>query len=381
MNMRFKTLLVLLTLAATTFAAPIRVGIFTGIGQGRFWTTSAHTAANAITLLLAAPDTARLGPNLIKPRDGVTASRFGIVTGTGYATVEQKQAFINALDTLNVLVFVNNTAIGEVFSEPDHRQKIEAFVRRKGLVSVHKTIDSYGAWPAWDSLHGARFQNHPSSDRNAAIRLDTLSGRDEAWHFLNRGLADTTFLEEWFSYTTNADVIRSTPGLKTTVNVDETTYAGGLGGARSMGTDHPLSWYRELSEGGRFFYTAIGHRANLYQGGNQPRFLRRQLYNAILWAAGVDSTGNVVSVTDRTTKPHSRVADQAQLSFTKSALTVTLLNNGAHSIEILALNGRRIDARQNAARGQYTFDRLTPGVHIITVFSHAGRTTKLITIP
>jgi type 1 glutamine amidotransferase len=250
------------------------------------------------------------------------------------------------------------------------------------VVCVHATTDSFGAWPEWDALHGTRFQNHPSSDRYATVRLDTLSGQDDSWTFLNRGLADTTFLEEWFSFTTNADVIRATPGLKTTLNIDETSYTGGMGGARAMGEDHPMSWYREFPEGGRFFYTALGHRANLYQGGSQPRFLRRQLYNAILWAAGHNGDGTSVRGEGRGTEVSGgRFADHARAAFSGGTLTVSLLRDGPHAVGILGLDGRRVAEQRGTGRQEYAFASLRPGVHIVSVTTGAGRAARLVTIP
>ena len=51
---------------------------------------------------------------------------------------------------------------------------------------------------------------------------------------------------------------------------------------------------------------------------------------------------------------------------------MSLLHNGAHTVELLALDGRRIDSRHGAARGEYSFANLRPGVHLIAVTSPAG---------
>jgi type 1 glutamine amidotransferase len=46
--------------------------------------------------------------------------------------------------------------------------------------------------------------------------------------------------------------------------------------------DHPIAWYHEF-EGGRAWYTALGHPVELY---SDPRFTRHVL-GGIRWAAGV----------------------------------------------------------------------------------------------
>ena len=47
-----------------------------------------------------------------------------------------------------------------------------------------------------------------------------------------------------------------------------------------MGADHPAAWTRE-TEGGRFFYTAIGHDARVLN----TEFGRRHMLEALRWAA------------------------------------------------------------------------------------------------
>lgn len=246
--------------AASSFAAPIRVGIFKSYGANRFWHTNIHTAGAAIVSILQNPDSANLGPDLVKPKDGFIATQYGKLSGASTTSDAEEAPFFDALDSLDVVVFPSIADMGNVIeaSHPAKRPRLLQHIRTKGVVSIHATTDSYGTWPAWDSVHGARFRNHPSSDREATLHLDSTARLDPDGRFLNRGLPDTArFVEEWLSFTTNADAIRAT-GVKVTVNVDEDSYEGGLGGASAMG-DHPLSWYRTFPEGGRFFYTAIGH--------------------------------------------------------------------------------------------------------------------------
>jgi hypothetical protein len=383
MNMRFKTLLVLLSLAATTFPAPIRVGVFKGIGSGcSCWRTSIHTAGNVISDILANPLTSNLGPDLVLPLDTFLVGQYGTPSSaTGPPTPDQKRTFIEALDSLDVVVFPNTAHYAGLFTDSTERAKIEAFAKIRGVVSIHMSIYRLGSpiWEQWDSLHGAIFQNYPSSDRTASIYLDTISQSEPSWKFLNRGLTDTAFLESWISFTTNGEAIRNVPKLKVTLRVDESSYAGGLGGARAMGTDHPLSWYRSFSEGGRFFYTAIGGRGNLYQGAAPSRFLRRQLYNAILWAAGVDSTGTV-SIADRNRARHPRFGDHARMSFNANALTVSLLRDGPNKVEVLGVDGRRMAFRRGEGRTEHRFDALRSGAYIVVVTTGKQRVTRMAVV-
>jgi type 1 glutamine amidotransferase len=370
----------LLALATAASAAPIRVGIlaFASVGRFEVYHTSTPTAANAIVSILTNPESENLGPNLVVPLSGILTSRLG-PSGQATATTSDVEAIIGALDTTDVLVFVNIMEIGQIFSQPAHREKLLAFSRTKGIVSHHQTLDTYGRWPEWDTLQGARFQNHPSSDREATIRLDTAAKKDAHWPLLNRGLPDTArFLEEWHSFTAAHWMVRSDSSFKVTVNVDETSYAGGMAGARAMGTDHPLSWYRTFPEGGRFFYTALGHRAATFlnTGGNPSTpFVRRQLYNAILWAGGYDIATAI--------GPHAEsrsFTSTARLSLSGSTLAVSILKNEPHTIQLAGLQGKVVDTRRGAG-GEHVFQNLRSGVHVVSITTPAGRSARRVAIP
>jgi type 1 glutamine amidotransferase len=364
---------------------PIRVGIFKGTGTGEYWHTNIHTVGSALASILANPVGAgiNLGNNPVVPDSGFTFTQFGLTgEATGTPSLAQTNAFIAALDTLDVAIISAMVNIGNVINSTAQRNAMINFWQTKGYIAVHASTDSKGTWPALDSVQAARFQNHPRSDRNGTLRLDTIGGGGPAkpeWAFLNRGLADTTFVEEWFSFTQNANVIRSFPNLQTTVNIDEASYVGGLDGARQMGSDHPMSWYRKIGTTGRFFYTAVGHRAQNIQGGNNPRFLRRQLYNAILWAAGYDT---VAATSIKSGRAPGSAANFSTITVSPSALTVTMVPEGDHTVELLALDGRRVAIRQGSGHDKsYSFPGLRPGIYALAVSNAQGRTSRLVTVP
>jgi type 1 glutamine amidotransferase len=87
--------------------------------------------------------------------------------------------------------------------------------------------------------------------------------------------------EEWYEY----DAPRAT--LHYLLSVDEKTYKPeanwGAKSGKGMGDFHPLAWYQEY-DGGRAFYTGLGHLPATYSDTN---FLHH-VYGGIYWAA----TGN-----------------------------------------------------------------------------------------
>ena len=384
-------------LAAVSYAAPVRVGFFKGIAPSRYWNTNMHTAGAALSDLLGNPDSANLGPALVKPSGGIRVAFYGVpyvATDTMHLlrtpTAEQKAAFIAALDSLDVVIFSNSTGLDGIFTDSLQRRALERFFKTRGVVGLHWTWQTGGsaaAWGTWDSLPGARSGSWIVSGFGT-VRLD-MTARDPASRFLNRGLPDTArFAEKWLSLTLLPDALRANPGLKATVTLDSASLSPS--NMRSPNTQ-PYSWYRELPEGGRFFYTGLGDRVGLFTGapsldsaGDTVRpgthFLRRQLYNAILWAAGVDSNG-VVSVRGRAAESGRPFSDAARITVNGGALTISVLDDGAHSIELRGVDGRRVGVRSASGRADHIFTDLRPGVHIVAITTPRGRHTRRVMIP
>ena len=106
-----------------------------------------------------------------------------------------------------------------------------------------------------------------------------------------QGLPDAwTMTDEWYSFTKNP----RDNGSHILATLDESTYAPVFltGKSLRMG-DHPVAWSRHLGPagldpehgGGRMFYSAIGHRPEIYA---DPVY-RRMPVNAVIWAAGAGS--------------------------------------------------------------------------------------------
>jgi type 1 glutamine amidotransferase len=103
---------------------------------------------------------------------------------------------------------------------------------------------------------GAYFSNHPAQQTASIILNDSN-------HLATKGLpAIWTRKDEWYNFkeiSTHINVLLS---------LDEKSYKGGTNGA-----NHPMAWYHEF-EGGRVFYTALGHTNESYA---EPLFLQHIL--------------------------------------------------------------------------------------------------------
>jgi type 1 glutamine amidotransferase len=128
---------------------------------------------------------------------------------------------------------------------------------------VHAASDSGYNWPWYGQLVGAYFRQHPAQ-QNAVVRVEDPN------HPSTRGLpAQFTRFDEWYDFQANPR-----PNVRVLTTVDESTYSGG-----TMGADHPSTWCHDF-DGGRAWYTALGHTAqsfseanflHLLLGGSRPR--------------------------------------------------------------------------------------------------------------
>ena len=169
-----------------------------------------------------------------------------------------------SLAQYRVVVFLNTT--GDIFN-PGEQAAFEKFVRRGGgFVGVHAASDTEYDWPWYGRLLGTYFRRHP------AIQSATLKVVDPSHRSTRHLPIRWTRTDEWYDFRSDLD-----RDITVLIRIDEATYRGGR-----MGADHPISWYHTY-DGGRAWYTALGHTAGSY---SEPLFLEH-LRGGISWAAGL----------------------------------------------------------------------------------------------
>jgi len=163
----------------------------------------------------------------------------------------------------DVVVFLSTS--GDAL-DADAENALARFVRGGGgFVGVHAASDTEYEFPFYGGLVGAYFNAHP------AIQQATLIVED-ALHPATMHLEATWVrTDEWYAFRENPR-----PNVRVLLRIDETSYDPGTG---AMGDDHPVAWAHEY-EGGRSFYTALGHTAESY---SEPAFLEH-LAGGIAWA-------------------------------------------------------------------------------------------------
>ena len=187
------------------------------------------------------------------------------------------------LKNYRAIVFLSTT--GDILNDAQ-QAAMETFIRAGGgFVGIHAAADTEYDWPWYGRLVGAYFKSHPAVQEATILVSDRVHPATGGAHLPARW----TRTDEWYDYTAN-------PRGKVHVlmNLNESSYGGGGGAAMEGGTlDHPIAWCHEF-DGGRSFYTGLGHTAESFA---EPLFLEH-LKGGILWAAGLmpgDASGTVES--------------------------------------------------------------------------------------
>jgi len=133
-----------------------------------------------------------------------------------------------------------------------------------GFLGVHAAADAEYDWRWYGRLVGGYFNGHPAQQTADVHPADST---DASTRFLP---AHWTRRDEWYNFK------MLSRDLHVLLTVDEKSYQGG-----TNGRFHPVSWYHKY-EGGRAWYTAMGHTDESYA----DSFYLNHLLHGILYAIG-----------------------------------------------------------------------------------------------
>jgi type 1 glutamine amidotransferase len=168
------------------------------------------------------------------------------------------------LKKYKVVVFLNTT--GDVLDNGQQEAFTKYIKSGGGFVGVHAATDTEYDWPWYNKLIGAYFLSHPAQQQEAIIEVVDKSNPGTA--MLPEKWKRT---DEWYNF---KDI---SPDIHVLAYLDETSYTGGMNSPK-----HPFIWYHEF-EGGRAFYTGVGHREDNY---DEP-LVQQHLLGAIKWAGKI----------------------------------------------------------------------------------------------
>jgi type 1 glutamine amidotransferase len=171
----------------------------------------------------------------------------------------------DGLADYEVVVFLSTT--GDVL-DPDQQAAFERYIQTGGgYAGVHAASDTEYDWPWYGDLVGSYFNGHPAQ-QTATVEVESRGNAS------TRGLpTEWVRFDEWYNF-------RGNPRGEVHVlaTLDESTYDAG---STAMGEDHPIAWCHPF-DGGRSWYTGMGHTVESY---SEARFLRH-LRGGIEQAAG-----------------------------------------------------------------------------------------------
>lgn len=133
------------------------------------------------------------------------------------------------------------------------RDALQGFVRGGGgVVGIHAASDSHYHWPWYQRLIGGHFTRHPQGTPEGTVHVV------DPGHRANKGLPKSiSRVDEWYYFDDY------NPQMKLLVTLDPASIK------EKDVNPNPISWAHEF-EGGRVFYTAMGHTAESY---SEPNFL------------------------------------------------------------------------------------------------------------
>lgn len=173
-----------------------------------------------------------------------TLSELGKQNGFDVDTTENA-AFFNedSLKSYRAVIFLNTTMdVLDPVQQADFKRFIEA---GGGFMGIHAAADTEYEWPWYGDLLGAYFKSHPKTQQakfKKAQDSDMVKNLPDEW----------IRTDELYNYK------RISKDINVLYTLDETSYEGG-----DNGDYHPIAWYHEF-QGGRSFYTGMGHTPESY---------------------------------------------------------------------------------------------------------------------
>jgi type 1 glutamine amidotransferase len=209
---------------------------------------------------------------------------FGWDHGINVDTTDHPEIFnLDDLSRYDAVVFVSTTDLGHALNDEQKSALAQWYRQGHGIVALHAAAVHHDTWDWWTRLVGCDFN---SDSVRSKARLTVPPEASD--HPAVKGQGPEVWVdEEWLCYDRSVSAI---PGVKVLLRLDESSYEPvrkkfqGNGG-KPMGKDHPAAWCREV-EGGRFFYSALGHDVRALS----TPFGRQHLLGGLAWVtqAGPD---------------------------------------------------------------------------------------------
>lgn len=206
--------------------------------------------------------------------------RLGAANGFAVDVATNSSGVFTAANLAQYDAVIWNSTTGNVLDSAEQTEFENYIQGGGGFVGLHAAADTEYDWAWYGDLIGAYFQNHPAQQQ-ATVRVDAEASVGAGGSGLLHPAADSLpttgwqRFDEWYNYQANP---RS--DVNVLLTLDESTYNENDG--TSAADDHPIAWWHDF-DGGRSFYTGLGHTSQSY---TEPLYLTH-LLGGIEYAAGV----------------------------------------------------------------------------------------------
>jgi cytochrome c len=183
----------------------------------------------------------------------------------------------DSLKKYAAVIFLNST--GDVLNHYQQAEFERYIQAGGGYVGIHAATDCEYQWPWYGKLVGAYFKSHPKIQKAKFVVKDKTH-------------ASTSFLPDVWERTDelyNFKKVPSDSDVHVLLTIDEKSYEGG-----ENGDNHPMAWYHDY-DGGRAFYTELGHTEESY---TEENYLKHIL-GGIQYAMGKNEELNYSKATSQ----------------------------------------------------------------------------------
>jgi hypothetical protein len=180
----------------------------------------------------------------------------------------EKAITTESLKNLDVIIFYTT---GELPLSEGQKTAFLNFIKSgKAFIGIHSATDTFYKWPEYGEMINGYFDGHPwTQDTEVSIKVTDRT------HPATRHLPESMrFKEEIYQFRDFSPERVKVLASLDTANTDMTKK--GIKAAQ-----FPLIWYRSYGRG-RVFYTALGHRPDIWQS----QWYQTMLVQAIKWSAG-----------------------------------------------------------------------------------------------
>lgn len=191
--------------------------------------------------------------------------KLGAENGFNVTWTEDSSYFTSAnLRNYDAIIFLNTTMT--VFDDAQKAAFKEYIQSGGGFVGVHSATDTEYDWPWYGEMVGGYFLNHPPVLPAVIDVVDpnhpSTAHLPERWERV----------DEWYNFR------NLNPEVNVLLKLDTDSFEG----SEHPG-DHPIAWYHDF-DGGRAFYTGLGHTIETYE----EEYFLLHLLGGIRYAMGIE---------------------------------------------------------------------------------------------